>query len=172
VLIEGGPVDRSSTGGASLALRLAPVLKLFGARGMARRHIADALRKYSADPAWVTQQVIEAYARPIVQDLGGASRVLNAMQRAAIPAPLADNLFRVHQPVRLLVGAVRRQGGIEPGEIVLLHDRLPDFQTDTIANSGVYVHEEQPDAVVKAILALAEDVRHSIAVSALTTTSH
>ena len=94
------------------------------------------------------------------------------MQRAAIPAPLADNLFRVRQPVRLLVGAVRRQGGIEPGEIALLHDRLPDFQTDTIANSGVYVHEEQPDAVVKAILALAEDVRHSIAVSALTTTSH
>ncbi|HEY2898060.1 MAG TPA: alpha/beta hydrolase [Gemmatimonadaceae bacterium] len=172
VLIDGGPVDRSSTGGASLALRLAPVLKLFGARGMARRHIADALRKYSADPSWVTDEVVDAYARPIVQDLGGAARVLNAMQRAVIPTPLADNLWRVRQPVRLLVGAVRRQGGIESGEIALLHDRLPDFGADTVANSGVYVHEEQPEVVVKTILALADAFRHSVAVSALTITSH
>jgi pimeloyl-ACP methyl ester carboxylesterase len=171
LLIEGGPVDRSSTGGASLAFRLAPVLKLFGARGMARRHIADALRKYSADPAWVTDEVVDAYSRPIVQDLGAAARVLNAMQRAAIPSPLAENLWRVRQPVRLLVGAVKRQGGIEPGEIAVLHDGLPDFAADTIANSGVYVHEERPDAVVQAILALADDSRHAV-VAALNTTSH
>jgi len=170
VLIEGGPVDRSSTGGASLAFRLAPVLKLFGARGMARRHIADALRKYSADPAWVTDEVVEAYARPIVQDLGGAARVLNAMQRAAVPSPLAENLWRVRQPVRLLVGAVKRQGGIEPSEIAVLHDGLADFASDTVANSGVYVHEERPDAVVHTILALADGRRHAV-VSALDTTS-
>ena len=170
VLIEGGPVDRSSTGGASLAFRLAPVLKLFGARGMARRHIADALRKYSADPAWITDEVVEAYARPIVQDLGGAARVLNAMQRAAVPSPLVDNLWRVRQPVRLLVGAVKRQGGIEPSEIAVLHDGLADFASDTVANSGVYVHEERPDAVVHTILALADGRRHAV-VSALDTTS-
>jgi len=170
VLIEGGPVDRSSTGGASLAFRLAPVLKLFGARGMARRHIADALRKYSADPAWITDEVVEAYARPIVQDLGGAARVLNAMQRAAVPSPLAENLWRVRQPVRLLVGAAKRQGGIEPSEIAVLHDGLADFASDTVANSGVYVHEERPDAVVHTILALADGRRHAV-VSALDTTS-
>ena len=170
VLIEGGPVDRSSTGGASLAFRLAPVLKLFGARGMARRHIADALRKYSADPAWITDEVVEAYARPIVQDLGGAARVLNAMQRAAVPSPLVDNLWRVRQPVRLLVGAVKRQGGIEHSEIAVLHDGLADFASDTVANSGVYVHEERPDAVVHTILALADGRRHAV-VSALDTTS-
>jgi pimeloyl-ACP methyl ester carboxylesterase len=167
VLIEGGPVDRSSTGGASVALRLAPVLKIFGARGMARRHIADALREYSADPAWVTGDVIDAYARPIVQDLGGAARVLNEMRRAALPEPLADNLWRVRQPVRLLLGAVRRKGGIDAGEIALLSERLPDFTADTIASSGVYVHEERPQIVVKSILALMNAISHAVAVSAL-----
>lgn len=166
LLIEGGPVDRSSTGGASVAFRLAPILKIFGARGMARRHIADALREYSADPAWVNDSVIDAYARPIVQDLGGAARVLNEMRRAAVPEPLADNLWRIRQPVRLLVGAVRRHGGIDGSEIALLRERLPDFAADTVASSGVYVHEEQPGAVVSAILALTN--AHPVAVTALT----
>jgi pimeloyl-ACP methyl ester carboxylesterase len=167
LLIEGGPVDRSSNGGASVAFRLAPVLKIFGGRGIARRHIGDALREYSADPAWVTDAVVDAYARPIVQDLGGAARVLSEMRRAAVPAPLAENLWRIRQPVRLLVGAVKRRGGIESGEIALLRERLPDFAVDTVANSGVYVHEEQPEVVVKAVLALTNDAQSSSAVSAL-----
>lgn len=170
VLIEGGPVDRSSTGGASVALRLAPILKIFGARGMARRHIADALREYSADPAWVTNDVVDAYARPIVQDLGGAARVLNEMRRAAVLEPLADNLWRVRQPVRLLVGAVRRKGGIEAGEIAMLRERLPDFAADTVASSGVYVQEERPEMVVKRILTLMDALSHSVSVSLLNTT--
>jgi pimeloyl-ACP methyl ester carboxylesterase len=169
LLIEGGPVDRSSSGGASLALRLAPVLKIFGARGMAWRHIADALREYSADPAWVTNEVVDGYAQPIVEDLGGAARVLNEMRRAPVAEPLAGNLWRIRQPVRLLVGAVRRQGGIESSEITLLHERLPDFVVDTVARSGVYVHEERPDVVVKTILALTDGIRRSIAATALVT---
>jgi pimeloyl-ACP methyl ester carboxylesterase len=166
LLIEGGPVDRSSTGGASVAFRLAPILKIFGARGMARRHIADALREYSADPAWVTEQVIDAYARPIVQDLAGAGRVLNEMRRAAVPQPLADNLWRIRQPVRLLVGSVRGHGGIDTNEIAMLRERLHDFAADTVAGSGVYVHEEQPGSVVSSILALANAIPHPVAVSA------
>ena len=170
LLIEGGPVDRSSTGGASVAFRLAPILKIFGARGMARRHIADALREYSADPAWVTDEVIEAYARPIVQDLGGAARVLNEMRRAAVPEPLAANLSRIRQPVRLLVGAVRRHGGIDASEIALLRERLPDFTADTVASSGVYVQEEQPGMVVRSIITLTNAIPHPVPVTALTTT--
>ena len=171
LLIEGGPVDRSSTGGASVAFRLAPILKLFGARGMARRHIADALREYSADPAWITDQVIDAYAGPIVEDLAGAGRVLNEMRRAPVLEPLADNLWRIRQPVRLLVGAVRRRGGIDASEIALLRERLPDFAADTVARSGVYVHEEQPEIVVSSILALTRAISHPLAASTLTTTS-
>ena len=171
MLIEGGPVDRSSTGGASVAFRLAPILKIFGARGMARRHIADALREYSASPAWVTDSVIDAYAHPIVQDLSGAARVLNEMRRAPVPEPLADNLWRIHQPVRLLVGAVRRRGGIDAGEIALLRERLADFAADTVASSGVYVHEEQPEIVVRLILALTNAISETIAAPDVAITS-
>lgn len=170
VLIEGGPVDRSSAGGASIAVRLAPVLKIFGGRGFARRHIANALREYSADPAWVTNAVVDAYARPIVDDLSGAARVLAEMGRATVPTPLADNLWRIRQPVRLLVGAVRRHGGIENNEIAVLRERLPDFAADTVANSGVYVNEEQPEAVVRTVLSLVDAARHSVAVSAAIST--
>ena len=167
LLLDGGPVDRSSTGGASIALRLAPVLKFFGARGIARRRIADALREYSADPAWVTDSVVDEYARPIVNDLGGAARVLSAMRRASVNTPLADLLRQIRQPVRLLIGSANRRGGIESAETALLRERIPDFATDSVADSGVYVHEEQPEVVVSAILSLTATTRRSIAVSAV-----
>lgn len=166
LLLDGGPVDRSSTGGASIALRLAPLFKFFGGRGMARHRIADALREYSADPAWVTDEVIESYSRPIANDIGGAARVLSAMRRASVNTPLAELLSQIRQPVRLLIGAANRRGGIESGETDLLRSRLPDFATDSVANSGVYVHEERPEEVVRAILALTDSTRHPFTVSA------
>jgi pimeloyl-ACP methyl ester carboxylesterase len=172
LLLDGGPVDRSSTGGASVAMRLAPVLRFFGARGIARRHIADALREYSADPTWVTPDVVDAYANPIVNNLGGAASVLSAMRRARVEAPLADNLWRIRQPVRLLIGAANRRGGIESAETVLLAARIPDFAADSVPNSGAYLHEEQPEVVVKAILSLSDGIGHVVAASAVSLTLH
>ena len=167
LLLDGGPVDRSSTGGASIAMRMAPVLKFFGARGIARRRIADALREYSADPAWVTDGVIDEYAKPIVNDLGGAARVLSEMRRASVNTPLAELLWQIRQPVRLLVGSANRRGGIESSETTLLRQRIPDFAVDSVAYSGAYLHEEQPETVVRAILSLAAGARRSIDVSAV-----
>jgi pimeloyl-ACP methyl ester carboxylesterase len=167
LLLDGGPVDRSSTGGASIALRLAPLFRFFGGRGMARHRIADALREYSADPRWVTDEVIESYSRPIANDIGGAARVLSAMRRARVDTPLVALLSQIHQPVRLLIGASNRRGGIESGETELLRSRLPDFAADSVANSGVYVHEEQPEVVVRAILALTDSIGDPVAVSAV-----
>ena len=167
LLLDGGPVDRSSTGGASVALRLAPVLKLFGGRGIARRRIGEAMREYSADPSWVTDSVVEEYARPIANDLGGAARVLSAMRRASVAAPIAENLWRIRQPVRLLIGASNRRGGIESNETTLLTERVPDFGVDSVAACGAYVHEERPEVVVQAILSLARGIPGAVAVSAV-----
>ncbi|MFI5243063.1 MAG: alpha/beta fold hydrolase [Gemmatimonadales bacterium] len=163
--LDGGPVDRSSTGGATTAMRLAPILKFFGARGIARRRIGDALRDYSADSTWVTAEVVDAYSKPIANDLGGAAAVLSDMRRAAVPEPLGDNLWRIHQPVRLLIGASNRQGGIESGETALLRERLPNFAVDSVFGSGSYLHEERPEVVVAAVLALADSVLRLPAVS-------
>jgi pimeloyl-ACP methyl ester carboxylesterase len=163
--LDGGPVDRSSTGGATVAMRLAPILKFFGAKGIARRRIGDALREYSADSSWVTPEVVDAYSRPIVNDLGGAASVLSDMRRATVSAPLAENLWRVRQPVRLLIGAANRRGGIEADETTLLRERIPDFAVDSVEGSGVYLHEERPDVVVSAVLVLTDAARRASMVS-------
>jgi len=169
LLLDGGPVDRSCTGGASIAMRMAPVLKFFGARGIARSRIAGALREYSADPAWVTDGVVDEYAKPIVNDLGGAARVLSEMRRASVNTPLAELLWQIRQPVRLLIGSANRRGGIESSETTLLRQRILDFAVDSVANSGAYLHEEQPEVVVRAILSLAAVARLPIDVSAVVT---
>lgn len=167
MLLDGGPVDRSSAGGASIALRLAPVLRFFGGRSIARHRIAEALREYSADSAWVTDDVVEEYARPIVSDIGGAARVLSKMHRAPIHTPLADLLPQIRQPVRLLIGAANRRGGIESGETELLRERLADFGIDSVARSGVYLQEERAEEVVGAILSLIETLPRGVVISAV-----
>jgi hypothetical protein len=54
-------------------------------------------------------------------------------------------------PVRLLVGGVPHPSGVKNDERELLADKLPDFALESVAGSGQYVHEEQPDAVIKAL---------------------
>ena len=41
--------------------------------------------------------------------------------------------------------------GVKTDERELLADKLPDFALESVAGSGQYVHEEQPDAVLKAL---------------------
>lgn len=154
LLLDGGPVDRSYTEGVSSAMKLWPIIKLFGGRGIAKRRIRDALRSSSADPAWVTDSVVDEYARPIVHDLGATMAVMEAMRRAPVEAPLRDNLERITQPVLLMVGAANRSHGIRPEQTALLHERLRNLVVDSVARSGVYLYEERPDAVIAELLAL------------------
>ena len=83
---------------------------------------------------------------------------MQAMQRARVAEPLRDNLSRIAQPVRLLIGASNRHGGIGSDEVAVLASRLADFRADSVFGSGVYVHEERPDAVVAAVLPLGDSV--------------
>lgn len=162
LLLDGGPIDRSSTTGVSLAMRLAPMMRFFGARGMAKRRIHSALVAASVDSSWVTADVTNAYAGPIIADLGVTVAVMRAMQRAAVPEPLRDNLWRIAQPVRLLIGAGNRRNGIESDEITVLAERLRDFAVDSVANSGAYLAEERSDAVVAAALALGDSTHAGV----------
>ena len=161
LLLDGGPVDRSYTEGVSAAMKLAPLLRFFGASGIVKSKPRHALAEASADPSWVTKEVADAYARPIVADLGASTRVMQAMQRARVAEPLRDNLSRIAQPVRLLIGASNRHGGIGSDEVAVLAARLTDFRADSVFGSGVYVHEERPDALVAAVFALGDSVHAS-----------
>jgi pimeloyl-ACP methyl ester carboxylesterase len=161
LLVDGGPVDRSYTEGVSTAMTLAPLLRFFGARGIVKNKVRDALADASADPSWVTREVGDAYARPIIADLGASIRVVRAMQRARVPEPLRDNLWRIAQPVRLLIGESNRRGGIGADEVALLASQIADFHADSVPGSGVYVHEERPDALVAAVLGLGDSLHAS-----------
>lgn len=159
VLLDGGPVDRSYTEGVSTAMKLAPLLRFFGAGGIVKKKVRSALANASADSSWVTRDVADAYARPIIADLGASIHVMQAMRRARVAEPLRDNLWRITQPVRLLIGASNRNGGIGADEVAVLASRLTNFRADSIIGSGAYLHEERPDAVVRTILGLADGVR-------------
>ena len=154
--LDGGPIDRSYTAGVSVAMKLGPLLRLFGGNGLVRKRIRSSLIDASADPAWVTPDVVEVYAHPIASDLGAALSVMGAMRNARVSEPLRDNLWRITQPVRLLLGAANRRNGIESDEVALLREALRDFAADSVAGSGVYLHEERPDAVVAAVLSLSD----------------
>jgi pimeloyl-ACP methyl ester carboxylesterase len=158
LLLDGGPVDRSYTQGVSAAMKLGPLIKIFGGRGTATRRIRDALIESSADAAWVTRDVVREYARPIIHDLGATADVMNAMRRAPVNSRLADNLERIAQPVRLMIGAANRDHGIRSEEVALLGERLRSFATDSVAGSGVYLAEERPDAVAAGLVALCDSL--------------
>jgi pimeloyl-ACP methyl ester carboxylesterase len=166
MLLDGGPVDRSYTQGVSAAMKLGPLVKLFGGRGVATRHIRDALKESSADAAWVTRDVVREYARPIVHDLGATADVMNAMRRASVSSRLVDNLDRIAQPVRLMIGAANRSHGIRPEEVALLGERLHNLAIDSVDGSGVYLAEERPDAVAAELLALSDSLASGATVAA------
>jgi len=162
VLLDGGPIDRPYTDGVSVAMKLGPLIRIFGGRHFATSHIRSALIQASADSAWVTSEVVAMYAQPIAGDLGAAITVMKAMHRARASEPLRENLSRISQPVRLLIGATNRRNGIGPDEVALFRETLRNFGADSVAHSGVYLHEERPDAVIAAVLSLSDSLSDSL----------
>lgn len=154
VSLDGGPVEQPVTPGLRTAMRLAPLIKLFGAGHFVRGRIRGALKAHSADPSWVTDQVVNAYAAPIAHDLSGVLSGLHEMERDTNRAPLRRNLSRIHVPVLLLIGGANRKSGIGAQEVAELRDSLPRFSVDTVPGSGIYLQEEQPVAVADALLRL------------------
>ena len=150
VSINGGPDERAGTPGLKTAIRLKPLLKLLGAGRIIRGRIKGGLKESSADPAWVTKDVVAGYTTPF-RNLDGALRAYQAMSDAVEPDSLAPRLPRVSAPVLLLVGTGSRKGGPSPASVGALAAGLPRFTADTIRNAGQYIQEEQPDSVVAAL---------------------
>jgi pimeloyl-ACP methyl ester carboxylesterase len=148
--INGGPVERLQTPGVSTALKLAPLLRIFGAQGRARSKLEDGLLGASGDSTWVTEAVIEEYGESYREDLWGTLRMLKRMSEATDPEPLAPNLSRIDSPVLLLLGAARPEP-LPPDEMTALRDGIPALEVREIEGAGQYIHEEQPQVVVDAI---------------------
>ena len=151
VSLDGGPTEAAATPGFRRAMRFAFLIKLFGGVRRIEGIVRSTLSERSADPRWVTDDVVDGYMSAGARDLDGTLTALRQIAKAREPEPLAPRLSEVRCPVRLVVGTAPHEGGISPVEIALLQERLPLFSIDRVEDAGHFVFEEKPEAVVAAI---------------------
>jgi len=152
--INGGPTERLSTPGLGLALKLAPILKLFGGTGRARGKVRDGLKDSSIDPSWVTDEVVAGYTAHYD---GGLNRILGTLKRmsdAREPDALAPALPGLLTSVRLLLGRGERPGAVPADQLAALFT-VPRLEVDSMPDVGQYIHEEEPAVVIAVTLEMA-----------------
>jgi len=155
VAIDGGPAESACSPSLRRALKFAPLLKLFGGRRRLREGVRERLAGSSADPSWVTPEVVDGYLGRAAGDFDGALASYRAFARAREPEALKDRLGDVRCPVVLLVGSVPQDAGVRPDEVAVMRSRLPHFEAVTVAGSGHFIAEEAPAAVAAAVVRLA-----------------
>jgi pimeloyl-ACP methyl ester carboxylesterase len=149
VALNAGADERAATSGLRFAMRFAPVLRVLGS-GNAKKRIRDGLIESSADPAWVTEEALEAYTRPF-SNLSHALSALRGMSAAKEPLPLQTRLPELRVPVRLLVGGGAKTMTEEDIDVLR---RIPELHVERVDGAGQYIQEEAPGAVVEAVAAL------------------
>ena len=159
ISLEGGVTDRPGTRGLRSAAAAAPLTKLPGGRGLVQRRVESSLRERSSSTAWITDEVVASYARPIARDPGRVVRLLRQLGEAREPESIHARLRDIRSPVLLLVGDVRHTSSPPADELAVLRDSLASFAMDTIAGAGHFLHEEQPVAVVERVLRVTADRR-------------
>ena len=153
VSLDGAASETAAPPGLRRALKWAPLLRLFGGAGLARKAIREGLIEDSYDGSWVTAEVMAGYTAGS-RDFGATLRALQGMARSVEPEPLAPHLGAIRSPVILLTGSADRPNRIRPEEQQLLAERIPRIRIDTVARSGHHLHEERPEAVVAAVESL------------------
>lgn len=154
VSLDGGPAEAAATPGFRRAMSFAFLIKLFGGVKRIQGMVRSTLKERSADPAWVTDDVVTGYMSAGAGDLDGTLTAFRRMAKAPEPQQLRPRLSEVRCPVRLVIGTATREGGISDAEIALLQERLPDFSIDRVEGAGHFVFEEHPQAVVAAVLSV------------------
>ncbi len=150
--ISGGPSESAGTPGMKKAFRMGGFLTKLAVNESKLRHdVRKEIVKNSGDTTWVTQRVIREYTAGQAADVDGAIDALRRMSKSKETRSLKDHLDDIRVPVRLLVGGVDHPSGVKQDERDLLAETIPDFALDSVPGSGQYVHEEQPEAVLKAL---------------------
>jgi len=154
--IDGGPAETAATPGLRRAMRFGGMLtKALLQPDAFRSEVHREIVANSSDTSWVTPAVVAGYTEGATADLSGAIDAWQGMAKSVESESLLARLGDCRVPVRLLVGAVPHQSGVGADQIALLAQRLPDFSVDSVAGSGQYVQEEQPEAVLAALEKLA-----------------
>jgi pimeloyl-ACP methyl ester carboxylesterase len=155
VSLDGGPSEAAASPGLRRAMRFSFLIRMFGGMKRLRATVRSALRERSADPAWVTDEVVDGYMRAGSSDLDTVLTGFKGMTQAREPEELRPRLAQVRCPVRLVLGTAPHDGGIKPPEIRLLEERLPDFSIVRVEGAGHFAFEEKPQAVVDVVMGLA-----------------
>ena len=153
---NGGGMDTVATRSVRKAASYAWLIKLFGSRGKIRSQIRKGMVETAGDTTWITREVIDNYTAGGAGDLGATLRAIKGMAKAQESEHIADLLAKVPVPVHLLIGGAPHGSGVPPAQFELLKSKLPRLTVDTIPGSGLRIHEEQPDALAKAVVAMAD----------------
>jgi len=144
VLIEGGAAEQAATPGFRRAMLFAPWIKMLGGQTLIRKQLRKSLAKSSADPAWITDEVMEGYSRGVAQNLDQTLKGYLRMVEAHDKSRLAPRLGLVNLPVLLVLGAAPHESGPNSSEVELLSRSLPFFSLRLVAGAGHHIHEERP----------------------------
>ena len=151
VSLEGGPAETVATPGFRLALKFAPLIKLFGGGARIRGKVRGMLVSRSGDPSWVTDEVVQGYTAGATRDLDATLDALAEMARSREPELLRPRLGALRCPVRLLLGGASHAGGPPEPEVQLLRQTVAFLTIDRVPGAGHFIHEEDPGAVVAAV---------------------
>jgi pimeloyl-ACP methyl ester carboxylesterase len=151
VSIEGGPAEAATSPGLRSAVSWAPLLRLFGGKGIVRGKVVRQLHQASADTTWITPDVVQGYTAGALADFGATLDAFGGMARSREPWVLATRLPEIRCPVVLVLGAAPHMAGPSESEVALLRDSVGTFVIDSVPGVGHYVFEERPGAVVAAV---------------------
>lgn len=158
VSIHGGPAEGLATPGLKFALKLAPLIKLFGGTGKAISKVRDGLIDSSFDPSWVTDSVVAGYTAHYSNGIGPVLSTLKRMVNAQEPALLGPAMKDISVPVHVLIGAGAEKGAMSAQDVLGLR-AIPGVELDSVTIAGQYIHEEQPDLVVWTVLETVREVQ-------------
>ncbi|HKE90648.1 MAG TPA: alpha/beta hydrolase [Gemmatimonadales bacterium] len=153
VSLEGGAAEEAATPSFRRAMQFAPWIKWFGGMRRIRGTIKSSLVAASGDTSWVTDSVVNGYTAGAAADLDGTLKAFLRMAEAREPERLEPHLGAIQCPVRLLVGTAPHKGAVPRRDVDELRAHLPVFTIDSVFGSGHYVYEEQPRAVLAAVVA-------------------
>lgn len=151
VSIEGGAAETAASPGLSTVMNFAPFLKAVAGEGLVRGRLKSSLKKASGDPDWVTDAVLEGYARPLLVDFGATAAAYRAMADSRESEPLGPRLPQLRIPIEMLLGGAPHDYGVPVEEVARLRASAPDFRSVAVPGAGHYIHEENPAAVVTAV---------------------
>lgn len=158
VSLEGGMTDHVATPGMRAAVAMAPFARVFGVASLVRRRVASSLRDRSARPAWVTKEVVDTYARPVLRDISRSTALLRRLGNARESESIEDRARTIEVPVLLLLGDAMQPSRPRDDEVARMRAALRSFTVDTIADAGHYLQEEQPAEVVARVVRMAAGV--------------